>query len=47
MEELVLVAEKRIWPQEQRLVIMLVLGLFNARGFFQMLTIHSADSTPY
>lgn len=31
-EELVVAEKKTIWPWEERLVIMLVLGLFNARG---------------
>lgn len=35
-EELVLVAEKTIWPWEKRLMIMLVLGLFNALGQIQI-----------
>lgn len=35
-EEFVLVAKKTIWPWEERLVIMLVLGLFNARGQIQI-----------
>lgn len=35
-EDLVVVAKKTIWPWEERLVIMLVLGLFNARGQIQI-----------
>lgn len=35
-EELLVAEKKTIWPWEQRLMIMLVLGLFNALGQIQI-----------
>lgn len=44
MEEEELVAEKTVWPWEERLMIMLVLGLFNALGQIQIGFFSAANS---